>query len=256
MMAVVISAAMTSFAGVIYAFYYNNLFPGAGVQHLSVDLDHPRRRSSAASARCSGRSSAPSCLKQIAESMRTLLEWFGIDLPGTKQVFFGVVLLLVVIALPEGVWPWLCTTLRSDGAEAMSALLTVDGVSKRFRGLVAVDRVNFEVAERRDFCGDRAKRRRQDHAVQHDRGSVLARQRHDHFCRASASMGFRPIRSAGAASAAPSRLCGRFRRSAWRTTSSSARCCIGSLCRMRARMRMKFCAGLISTTSARSAPRR
>ncbi|MGA9195666.1 MAG: ATP-binding cassette domain-containing protein, partial [Pseudolabrys sp.] len=36
-------------------------------------------------------------------------------------------------------------TPRSDGAKAMSALLTVEGVSKRFRGLVAVDRVNFEV---------------------------------------------------------------------------------------------------------------
>jgi branched-chain amino acid transport system ATP-binding protein len=34
----------------------------------------------------------------------------------------------------------------------MSALLNVDGVSKRFRGLVAVDRLNFEVPERGIFA--------------------------------------------------------------------------------------------------------
>jgi branched-chain amino acid transport system permease protein len=45
-------------------------------------------------------------LETIAESLRTLLEWVGVDLPGTNQLFFGIVLLLVVIALPEGVWPW------------------------------------------------------------------------------------------------------------------------------------------------------
>jgi len=31
----------------------------------------------------------------------------GIDLPGAKQVFYGLCLLLVVTALPDGVWPWL-----------------------------------------------------------------------------------------------------------------------------------------------------
>ena len=29
------------------------------------------------------------------------------DYPGIKQVVFGVILLLVVIAMPDGVWPWL-----------------------------------------------------------------------------------------------------------------------------------------------------
>ena len=57
-------------------------------------------------------------------------------MPGAKQVFYGICLLLVVIvALPDGVWPWLARRTRPDGARAMSALLSVDGVSKRFRGL-------------------------------------------------------------------------------------------------------------------------
>src|ERR1039458_10706060 len=36
---------------------------------------------------------------------------------------------------------------RPGGAKKMSALLSVSGVSKRFRGLIAVDRVSFEVPE-------------------------------------------------------------------------------------------------------------
>jgi branched-chain amino acid transport system permease protein len=30
-----------------------------------------------------------------------------LDLPGAKQVFYGICLLIVVLALPNGVWPWL-----------------------------------------------------------------------------------------------------------------------------------------------------
>jgi branched-chain amino acid transport system permease protein len=30
---------------------------------------------------------------------------FGVDLPGAKQVFYGVCLLIVIVALPDGVWP-------------------------------------------------------------------------------------------------------------------------------------------------------
>src|SRR4029077_14242165 len=36
---------------------------------------------------------------------------------------------------------------RPDGAQEMTALLSLDGVSKRFRGLVAVDRLGFEVEQ-------------------------------------------------------------------------------------------------------------
>ena len=38
MVAIVISAGMTSFAGVIYAFYYNNLFPEQ-VFHISSSIE-------------------------------------------------------------------------------------------------------------------------------------------------------------------------------------------------------------------------
>jgi branched-chain amino acid transport system permease protein len=43
--------------------------------------------------------------------MHEVLAYFGIDAPGAKQVFYGICLLTVVMALPEGVWPWLARKL-------------------------------------------------------------------------------------------------------------------------------------------------
>ena len=61
MIAVVISAAMTSFAGVIYAFYLQQPVSRAGVSIFRARSRSSSGRSSAASARCSDPFSAPSC---------------------------------------------------------------------------------------------------------------------------------------------------------------------------------------------------
>jgi branched-chain amino acid transport system permease protein len=46
-------------------------------------------------------------LTGLAELLNAAMAAIGVDLPGAKQVFYGICLLLVVVALPEGVWPWL-----------------------------------------------------------------------------------------------------------------------------------------------------
>ncbi len=43
----------------------------------------------------------------LAEALNAVMLHFGLDLPGAKQVFYGICLLVVVVALPNGVWPWL-----------------------------------------------------------------------------------------------------------------------------------------------------
>jgi branched-chain amino acid transport system permease protein len=106
MMAVAISAGMTSFGGVIYAFYYNNLFPEQ-VFNISQSILIILGPIVGGVGTLFGPILGAFVLETIAEGMRALLEWCGIDLPGTNQLFFGVMLLLVVIALPDGVWPWL-----------------------------------------------------------------------------------------------------------------------------------------------------
>jgi len=47
----------------------------------------------------------------IGEGLRSLLESFGIDVPGIKQVVFGFILLIVVLVMPDGIWPWLARKL-------------------------------------------------------------------------------------------------------------------------------------------------
>ncbi len=106
MIAVVISAAMTSFAGVIYAFFYNNLFPEQ-VFHISRSIEIILGPIVGGVGTLFGPILGAFVLTGMAETLTALLHALGIELPGAKQVFYGICLLLVIMALPEGVWPWL-----------------------------------------------------------------------------------------------------------------------------------------------------
>jgi branched-chain amino acid transport system permease protein len=46
--------------------------------------------------------------------MREVMLQLGVDVPGVKQVFYGICLLLVVMFLPDGVWPPLSKALGLD----------------------------------------------------------------------------------------------------------------------------------------------
>ena len=106
MLAVVISATMTSFAGVVYAFYYNNLFPDQvfGITH-SIELILAPIVGGIGT--LFGPILGTFVIEGVAEGGRALFGLFGIDVPGTKQLLFGLVLLFIIITVPEGVWPWL-----------------------------------------------------------------------------------------------------------------------------------------------------
>jgi branched-chain amino acid transport system permease protein len=106
MVAVVISAGMTSFAGVIYAFYYNNLFPEQ-VFNISRSIEIILGPIVGGIGTLVGPILGAFILTGLAETLTIILAAFGIDVPGAKQVFYGICLLLVITALPNGVWPWL-----------------------------------------------------------------------------------------------------------------------------------------------------
>jgi branched-chain amino acid transport system permease protein len=106
MAAVMISAAITSFAGVFYAFFYNNLFPEQ-VFNISRSIELILGPIIGGIGTLFGPILGAFVLTGLAEMLNTALVGLGFDLPGAKQVFYGVCLLLVVIALPDGVWPWL-----------------------------------------------------------------------------------------------------------------------------------------------------
>ncbi len=106
MIAVTISAAMTSFAGVIYAFYYNNLFPEQ-VFHISRSIEIILGPIVGGVGTLFGPIIGAFLLTGMSETLIAALHAVGLDIPGAKQVFYGICLLLVIMAMPDGIWPWL-----------------------------------------------------------------------------------------------------------------------------------------------------
>jgi branched-chain amino acid transport system permease protein len=106
----VISAGMTSVAGVFFAFYYNNLFPEQ-VFHIARSIELVLAPIIGGIGTLFGPILGAFVLTGLSEGMTELLHVLGLDIPGAKQVFYGVCLLVVVIALPDGIWPWLARRL-------------------------------------------------------------------------------------------------------------------------------------------------
>jgi branched-chain amino acid transport system permease protein len=113
MYAVVLSAAMTSLAGVIFAFYYNNLFPEQ-IFHISRSIELILGPIIGGIGTLIGPIIGAFLLTTLAEGMREIMLQLGVDLPGVKQVFYGICLLFVIMFLPEGVWPPLSKRLGLD----------------------------------------------------------------------------------------------------------------------------------------------
>ena len=113
MAAVVISAGMTAVAGVFFAFYYNNLFPEQ-VFHISRSIEIILAPIIGGIGTLFGPVLGAFVLTGLSEAMTELLHALGIEVPGAKQVFYGVCLLVVVMALPDGIWPWLARRLKLE----------------------------------------------------------------------------------------------------------------------------------------------
>ncbi len=114
MYAVTISAAVTSFAGVFYAFFYNNLFPEQ-VFGISRSIEIILGPIIGGVGTLFGPILGAFVLTGLAETLNFVISASGLDLPGATQVFYGVCLLVVMAALPDGVWPPLARRLGVSG---------------------------------------------------------------------------------------------------------------------------------------------
>jgi len=106
MTAAVISSGMTAVGGVFYAFYYNNLFP-AQIFDMSRSIEIILAPIVGGLGTIFGPVVGAFILTPLGESLIAVTGKFGIDAPGVKAVFYGAVLMLIVILRPSGVWPWL-----------------------------------------------------------------------------------------------------------------------------------------------------
>jgi branched-chain amino acid transport system permease protein len=119
MYAVVLSAAMTALGGVLFAFYYNNLFPEQ-VFHISRSIELILGPIIGGIGTLFGPIIGAFLLTVLAEALGEIMRAAGVDIPGVKQVFYGFCLLAVVMYLPEGIWPPLRKALglhRPSGAD-------------------------------------------------------------------------------------------------------------------------------------------
>jgi branched-chain amino acid transport system permease protein len=106
MMAVIISAGMTAIGGVFYAFYYNNLFP-AQIFDIGRSIEIILAPIVGGLGTIFGPVIGAFILTPLGESLISITEKLGINTPGVKAVFYGVVLMVIISARPSGVWPWL-----------------------------------------------------------------------------------------------------------------------------------------------------
>jgi len=104
MLAVVISSAMTAVSGVFFAFYYNNLFPEQ-IFHISRSIEIILGPIIGGVGTLFGPILGAAVLTVLSDSITEILAYYGWEIPGIKQVFYGVVLLLVIMFLPHGIWP-------------------------------------------------------------------------------------------------------------------------------------------------------
>ena len=110
MLAVAISSAMTSVSGVFFAFYYNNLFPEQAF-HISRSIEIILGPIIGGVGTLFGPILGAAVLTLLSDGITEGLAAAGWEIPGIKQVFYGVVLLVVIMFLPNGIWPFIAKKL-------------------------------------------------------------------------------------------------------------------------------------------------
>lgn len=114
MKAVVISAAMTSVGGVFYAFYYLNLFPSQ-VLDMTRSIELIIGPIVGGVGTIFGPVVGAFILTPLGEVLITVTEKLGFNAPGTKAVFYGLILMVIITLRPAGVWPWLVRIFKLTG---------------------------------------------------------------------------------------------------------------------------------------------
>jgi branched-chain amino acid transport system permease protein len=106
MTAVLISSAMTGIGGVFYAFYYNNLFP-AQVFDIGRSIELILAPIVGGIGTVFGPIVGAFILTPLGEGLIALTNKLGLDIPGAKQSFYGLALIVIIVLRPDGVWPWI-----------------------------------------------------------------------------------------------------------------------------------------------------
>ncbi|MCZ8313969.1 branched-chain amino acid ABC transporter permease [Phreatobacter sp.] len=107
MAAVVVSSAMTAVAGVVYAFYQNNLFPSQTFD-IARSIEMILAPIIGGLGTLFGPILGAFILTPLGQVLIALVEKIaGRAIPGVNLVFYGAALMVIIWYAPNGVWPWL-----------------------------------------------------------------------------------------------------------------------------------------------------
>jgi branched-chain amino acid transport system permease protein len=104
MLAMMLSAVMTSVGGVFLAFYYNNLFPEQ-IFHISRSIEIILGPIIGGMGTLFGPILGAALLALLGDGATEILAASGWETPGLKQLIYGIALFLVIAFLPNGIWP-------------------------------------------------------------------------------------------------------------------------------------------------------
>jgi len=110
LLAVVLSSAMTAVAGVFFAFYNNSLFPEQAFS-FGRSIEIVLGPVIGGLGTLFGPIVGAVTLVVLGDGATEILTRAGIDVPGIRQAIHGVLLLVVTIYLPNGLWPPLARAL-------------------------------------------------------------------------------------------------------------------------------------------------
>lgn len=107
MAAVLVSSAMTAVAGVVYAFYQNNLFPSQTFD-IARSIEMILAPIIGGLGTLFGPILGAFILTPLGQTLIALVEKVaGRAIPGVNLVFYGAALMVIIWYAPNGVWPWL-----------------------------------------------------------------------------------------------------------------------------------------------------
>ena len=115
-LAVMLSAALTACGGVVYAFYYNSLFPEA-IFSIGRSIDMLLGAVTGGVGTLMGPIVGAFILTPMGEALTVALAPLQdvLRLDGLKEVFYGLCVVLIVIFQRRGVWPYLARQLGLGG---------------------------------------------------------------------------------------------------------------------------------------------
>jgi branched-chain amino acid transport system permease protein len=102
--AAAISSAMTAVGGVFYAFYYDSLFP-AQVFGIGRSIELMLAPMVGGLGTVFGPVVGAFILTPLGELLTAAVEKVGINAPGAKALFYGLILMAIIFVRPDGVWP-------------------------------------------------------------------------------------------------------------------------------------------------------